>query len=52
MASAYKLGGTPQTLVVSEDGKVMKNWKGAYMSNIQKEVEDYFHIDLPGIRKQ
>jgi len=51
VASAYKIGGTPQTFVVSEDGKVMKNWKGAYSARIQKEVEDFFHISLPGLRQ-
>ena len=28
---AYKLGSTPQTLVISRDGKVLKNWVGAYV---------------------
>ncbi len=46
---AYKLGGTPQTIVVSPDGEVLKNWVGAYQESMQKEVEDYFNIQMPGI---
>src|SRR5260370_2788339 len=27
----YKLGSTPQTIVISPEGKVLKNWMGAYV---------------------
>jgi peroxiredoxin len=47
--SAYKLGGTPRTLVVSSEGRVLKNWFGAYNGDIKREVEDYFKISLPGV---
>jgi peroxiredoxin len=46
----YKLGGTPQTIVVSPQGQVMKMWSGAFAEDLQKEVEDYFKVKLPGIR--
>ncbi len=49
--SAYKLGGTPRTIVISEEGKVVKNWSGAYMANLQKDIEEYFQVKLPGIRQ-
>lgn len=45
---AYKLGGTPQTIIISNNGKVLKNWSGAYMNSIEREVEGYFQIKLPG----
>jgi len=45
----YKLGGTPQTIVVSPKGDVMKVWSGAFADNLQKEVEAYFGVNLPGI---
>jgi hypothetical protein len=48
--STYKLGnGTPQTIVVSSEGKVLKNWQGAYSDDLKREVEEYFNIELPGI---
>jgi peroxiredoxin len=45
--SAYHLGGTPDTIVVSTDGKVMKHWQGAYVGSTRKEVESYFNVILP-----
>lgn len=47
--SDYKLGGTPQTLVVSPTGEVMKVWSGAFADNLQKDVEAYFGVSLPGL---
>jgi hypothetical protein len=45
----FKLGGTPQMLVISQDGKVVKNWHGAYSGDQEKDVENFFGISLPGI---
>jgi peroxiredoxin len=45
--SAYKLGGTPQTIVISPDGKVIKNWVGVYTGNVASEVQQYFKVRLP-----
>lgn len=45
----YKLGGTPQTIVVSPQGKVTRIWSGAFAGDVQREVEDYFSMKLPGI---
>jgi peroxiredoxin len=47
--SNYKLGGTPQTIVLSPAGEVMKVWSGAFDGGIQKEVEKYFGVSLPGM---
>jgi peroxiredoxin len=45
----YKLGGTPQTIVISPSGQVIKIWSGAFSEDVQTEVEDYFSVKLPGI---
>ena len=45
----YKLGGTPQTMVVSPKGQVIKTWSGAFAGDTQKQVEGYFGVTLPGI---
>ncbi|MGE0887721.1 MAG: hypothetical protein AB7P14_29725 [Blastocatellales bacterium] len=42
------LGSTPQTIVISPEGKVLKNWVGAYGSS-KPEIEAYFGVQLPGI---
>lgn len=47
--SALKLGGTPETIVLSRDGKVLRDWPGAYTDNRLKEVQAYFHVTLPGL---
>jgi len=49
---AYKMGGTPQTIVVSSDGQVLQNWNGAYTGEQQKQVEEFFGITLPGLKAE
>jgi len=49
--SSLGLGGTPQTIVISPDGRVLKNWIGAYTEQLQPEVESYFGIQLPGLTR-
>ena len=46
---ALGLGSTPQTIVISPEGRVLKNWVGAYIGPLRPEVEAYFGITLPGI---
>jgi peroxiredoxin len=46
---AYKLGGTPQTLVISGDGRVQKNWMGAYMGETKTDIEAFFKTKLPDL---
>lgn len=46
----YKLGSTPQTIVVSPQGKVLKNWPGAFMGRRREEIEKYLSVRLPEIR--
>jgi hypothetical protein len=47
----YRLFSTPSTLVV-KDGKILKYWRGAYSGDLQHEVEDFFHLRLPGLIQQ
>jgi peroxiredoxin len=46
------LGSTPQTIVISPDGHVLKNWSGAYTVSVQPEVEEFFKVRLPGLAAQ
>lgn len=50
MISAYKLSGTPQTLVISPEGRVVKNWQGAWISKQKSDIEAFFHVTLPGVQ--
>jgi len=43
------LGGTPQTIVISTRGTVIKNWIGAYSPEQQMEIESFFAVKLPGL---
>lgn len=45
----YKLGSTPQTIVVDKDGYVDAVWHGAYFGSLQSEIEKWFSIELPGL---
>lgn len=49
LATEYKLGGTPQTIVVSKAGKVEANWIGAYGNSLKPEIDKFFHVTLPGL---
>ncbi len=51
LLQVYKLHGTPQTIVVSPEGRVIQNWMGAYVGNQKSQVEAFFHVSLPGIRR-
>lgn len=48
--TAYKLTGTPETILVSPAGIVLRVWKGAYADSSKREVEEYFQVKLPGLR--
>jgi hypothetical protein len=47
---AYRLGSTPQLIVVSRDGRVQKVWTGAFAGRIEQEIESFFGVDVPGIK--
>jgi len=44
----YRLTGTPMTIVVSPESKVLKVWIGAYRDNIGQEISKYLKVKLPG----
>ncbi len=48
--TAYRFGGTPQTMVISPQGRVIKNWPGAWTTKTQAEIEAFFHVRLPGLK--
>jgi peroxiredoxin len=50
VVEAYKLAGTPTTIVVSPQSHVVKSWPGAYVEQQAKEVGTFFHVTLPGLR--
>ncbi len=45
--SLYNLGGTPQTIVISNKGEVLKNWHGAYSSKMRNEIESFMKVNFP-----
>ena len=47
---AYRLGSTPQLIVVSREGRVQKVWTGAFAGRIEREIESFFGVDVPGIK--
>lgn len=49
--AAYRLNGTPETILVSSQGIVLRVWKGAYADSTLREVEEYFKVKLPGLRQ-
>jgi hypothetical protein len=52
VSSTFRLGGTPQTILVSADGRVLEDWPGAYVGVQAQELEAYFGLRLPGLRKR
>lgn len=46
-AGDYHFGVTPQTIVVSPDGKVLRSWYGAYQGYTKNEIERFFSVQLP-----
>lgn len=47
---AYRMGGTPQTIVVSPKGVVIANWNGAYRGKQKDAIEKFFGVELPDIK--
>jgi peroxiredoxin len=44
---AYKLGATPETVVLSSGGKVVKVWLGEFSSQNRRDIEHFFSVTLP-----
>lgn len=50
VARAFQFGATPQTVVVSETGRVEHVWVGAYTPRQQQVVETTLGVVLPGLQ--
>jgi hypothetical protein len=48
----YHLGATPETIVVSPAGKVLKVWYGAYETQTKPDIETFLQIHLPGLSEE
>lgn len=46
--AAYSMDGTPQLLVLGNDGRLRKVFKGALQAGTLEEAEAFFGLDLPG----
>lgn len=47
--AALAVRATPQTLVISPDGRLMKAWHGAWRGPLAQQVEQFFGLTLPGL---
>jgi len=47
--AAYGFRGTPQTVVIGNDGRVLQAWTGAFEGDQAKRVERFFGVHLPGL---
>lgn len=43
------LNSTPQLVVISPQGTVIRNWIGAWNDATRRDVEAFFHVRLPGL---
>lgn len=43
------VSGTPETFVISADGKLQEHWMGAYMASTQQDIERKLGVRLPEI---
>jgi peroxiredoxin len=48
--NAYRLGTTPETIVISPRGTVLGSWNGAYTGGTKKAVEKFFGMSIPDLR--
>lgn len=49
LATDYRLGGIPATIIVSRDGMVVNRWQGAYTEQRKTEMEKDLRIALPWV---
>jgi hypothetical protein len=48
LVAALKLGSTPETLIVTPGGVVVRTFYGAYAGPVKQEVEAAFSVQIPG----
>jgi len=46
---AYRFAGTPATILVSPDGRVLQAWAGAYAGKTASDVSKALAVNLPGL---
>lgn len=46
---AFGFAATPHTIVVSNGGLVTHDWRGAFTPRVERQLEELFAIDLPGL---
>ncbi|HWB87324.1 MAG TPA: TlpA disulfide reductase family protein [Bryobacteraceae bacterium] len=46
---AYRLRSTPETIVISADGVVLRVWTGAFEGPNKEDIERYFSVRLPTV---
>ena len=46
---AFGFSATPHTIVVANDGLITHDWRGAFTPRTQRQIEELFGIDLPGL---
>jgi hypothetical protein len=49
--NAFGFGATPHTIVVSSQGRISREWVGAYEGRQQRSIESFFDARLPGIAR-
>jgi hypothetical protein len=49
VTTQYRFSGTPQTLLISNERRVLQTWAGAYSGVQKQEIESYFGLQLPGL---
>ena len=47
--AAYGFSSTPRTMVVSDDGRVLGTWAGAYQDELKAKLQEFFGVTLPGL---
>lgn len=46
---AFGFSGTPHTIMVSGDGLITHDWRGAYTPRTERQIEELFDVPLPGV---
>jgi peroxiredoxin len=47
--TAFRLETTPQTIVLSPDGRVERVWQGAYAGRTHAAIQSFFGVNLPAL---
>jgi hypothetical protein len=42
----FRIQGTPQTVLISAEGRIIANWTGAYMDEIRRSIQETLAIQL------